>query len=110
MIHNNSRYIGLFIGNKKSLWKALRQLTSSSASGSWLYITVENPPKKLKSLLKRKSIPVKQGQILLSSEFKLREQVVRAKPVIEALEEKVRTMGSHDLMIFIEMPCTNRAS
>ena len=103
MEQNNNRYIGLFVEGKKSLWKALRQLTSANLLRPWLYITDENAPKKLKSLLIRKSIPVKQGQILLSSQFKLREQVVRAKRVIKALEEKIQNIGDSELIIFIEM-------
>lgn len=103
MVQNNNRYIGLFIRNQKSLWKAVRQLTATSEKANWLYITDEHAPQKLRSLLKRKSVAIKKGEILPSSDFQLREQVVRAKPVIEALEKKANNLKVDQHLVFMEM-------
>ena len=99
----NNRYIGLFVQDQKKRWKALRELISLGVYGSLLYISDENTPDKLIVLFKANAVPVKLVQIALSSEFKLREQVVRAKPVMEALEEKVRSMPDLKTIIFVEM-------
>ena len=103
MKKNNENYIGLFISDEDSLLRSLVQLTTSIESGSWIFISDERPLKKVEALFKRGLIAVNEEQILLSSEFKLREQVVRAKPVIEALAEIVKTTKSHNLLIFVEM-------
>ena len=103
MKQNTNRYFGIFIPDENVLYKALLDFTSSAIYDSWLYISDEKLPNKLKTVFKKNSITVKEGQILPSSEFKLREQVVRAKPVIEALEEKIIKIGDRELIIFIEM-------
>lgn len=97
-----NQYIAFFIDSKKSLLKGLTQLINTEKSRSWIYITDEHTPHKLKSLLKRKGISFNNGEILPSSQFKLREEVVRAKPVIEALDKKIGSTSSN-LIIFIEM-------
>ena len=83
MKENNENYIGLFIPDEDSLVKSLVQLTTSIESGSWIFISDERPRKKVKALFKQGSVTVNEGQILLSSQFKLREPVVRARPVID---------------------------
>ena len=103
MKENNENYIGLFIPDEDSLVKSLVQLTTSIESGSWIFISDERPRKKVKALFKQGSVTVNEGQILLSSQFKLREPVVRARPVIDALAEMVKITKSHNLLIFVEM-------
>lgn len=103
MKQNSNCYIGLFIPDEDSLLKSLVQLITSIESGSWIFISDEKPRKKVKALFKQGSITFNEGQILLSSEFKLREPVVRAKPVIEALAEKIKSTESQNLLIFVEM-------
>jgi len=102
MAQNDRRYIGLFIRDKKSLWNTLKQLVTTDNTIRWIYITDEHPPNQLGALLKRNTISLKKGQIIPSSEFNLREQVVRARPVIEVLEEKVGSTSTEQI-IFVEM-------
>lgn len=102
MQQNDNRYIGLFIRDKKSLWKGLQELSKSAPERPWLYITDEHSPNKFKALLQRKGVSIKHGEIVPSSEFRLREDIVRAKPVIASLEEKIST-SEMNLVIFIEM-------
>lgn len=103
MKQHTNRYFGIFNPDENLIYKALLDFTSSTIYDTWLYISDEKLPNKLKIVFKKNLISVKEGQILLSSEFKLREQVVRAKPVIKALEEKILKIGDFELIIFIEM-------
>jgi two-component SAPR family response regulator len=101
----NSHFVGLFIAESKKSWHYIKKMLQQASY--WLYIVDEHQANFVKNSLDLESTGVPQnGDIISSSEFYLREQIVRAKPVIDALEKKI---GSTDpakakqLMIFIEM-------
>jgi hypothetical protein len=82
---NLNQYLGLFFEDKQQLWVQVRKIASKS--NSWIYITDEHLVNEVHESLELKNI-LKKGQVYISSDFHLREQVVRAKPVIEAIKKK----------------------
>lgn len=99
-----SQYLGLFVQQNQIIWPTLSKLCSDSQH--WLYISDEQSTE---VLMKEKSLDeevLPNGYFLDSSEFFLREQVVRAKPVITAIADKIESLfpsSTRKINIFIEM-------
>jgi two-component SAPR family response regulator len=99
-----SHFIGLFNSEEEILWENTSKILSDH--DYWLYIADEHALNYVKTALKIADYAVQNGEIVSSADFYLREQVVRAKPVIEALEQKVNAIvntGNLNLVIFCEM-------
>lgn len=99
-MNDTSRFLGLFFAEKEQLWEEVRKLFD--AGSFWIYITDEHAVNQVKDALDFDNLENK-GEILSSSEFFLREQVVRAKPVIEAIQNKISSYPKENLIIFCEM-------
>jgi two-component SAPR family response regulator len=93
------QFLGLFFTEKDQLWLLVQKLVLGK---DWIYITDEQPISEVKVALEFKNI-LDKGEVLSSNDFYLREQVVRAKPVIDAIENIVSNGQIENLTIFIEM-------
>lgn len=94
-----NNFIAYFYSDKVSIWQNISSLIQNAFV---LYITDENPVPEVKNKLVINE-DNQQIEVLNSSEFYLREQVVRAKPVIKAIEEKIKLIENPEIFIFIEM-------
>jgi two-component SAPR family response regulator len=99
-MYKTDRFLGLFFAEKEQLWSLVREILHTQKD--WIYITDEHSSSQVKEAIDFENINNK-GEVIVSSEFFLREQVVRAKPVIEAIEKTVSLVQHKDLMIFCEM-------
>jgi two-component SAPR family response regulator len=95
-----TQLFGLFFTEKQKLWGQVQKLALQSKS--WIYIADEFPILEVKTALELKRL-LKKGEILSSFDFYLREPVVRAKPVMAAIEKKVAELQTESLIIFCEM-------
>lgn len=93
------QYLGLFIPNQELQWPKVREMSLSFEKA--LYISDQNS---LSDVKKELNIEENFIDVFPSSEFHLRDQVVRAKPVIEAIRSKIEThFQTENLVIFLEM-------
>lgn len=96
----NGNFIGLFFDSLEELHQNLHTLLQTGAS--WAYVCDERPISSVREGFKIHQIELEKGEIIASSEINLREQVVRAKQVVEALEAHWRET-SLPLLLFLEM-------
>jgi DNA-binding SARP family transcriptional activator len=85
-------FIGYFFQENDKLWQAIGNLCLEYPH--IIYIIDEHPSNIIKAVLEDSNF-----EILTTSEIYLREQVVRAIPVIKALEQKI----TEKAIVFIEM-------
>jgi hypothetical protein len=99
-----SHFIGLFNSNEEIMWESTSKIISDY--NNWLFIADEHPLNYVKTALDITDATVQNGEVVSSADFYLREQVVRAKPVIHAIEEKVNSIVNTEnvnLVVFCEM-------
>lgn len=94
-------YIGYFFNNKSELWKEVKNTLQKFQNS--IYVVDEHSISEAKSKLNLEENVTNSIEILSTQDFFLREQVVRAKPVIESLAYKIKVFPTHDLVIFLEM-------
>ena len=99
-MYSIGRYLGFFFADKEQFWVQILELLNSQRS--WIYISDEHTPNQVREAIDFENLDTT-GEIIASSEFFLREQVVRAKPVIEALEKIILATYTENLTIFCEM-------
>lgn len=93
------QYLGLFIPSQDLQWTKVRELSLNFDRG--LYICDQNTISDVKKELDNE---VNFIEVFASSEFHLRDQVVRANPVIEAIKNKIDTQfQTENIVIFLEM-------
>lgn len=93
------QYLGLFIPNQEIQWPIIREISLNYEKK--LYIFDQNSPSDIKREL---NVEESYIDIFPSSEFHLRDHVVRANPVIEAIKVKVdQYFQTQNLIIFLEM-------
>lgn len=100
MERQQQRFWGLFFAKKTSLWHDV--INIMAAYKQWIYIADEHTLTQVREALAMDDLEGK-GEVVASSDFFLREQVVRAKPVIDAIERKVLATEMESLIIFCEM-------
>ncbi len=100
MEQRQQRFLGLFFTEKTSLWRDVINIMDGFRQ--WIYIADEHTVAQVKDIFSTNHIE-DQGEVLSSSDFFLREQVVRAKPVIDAIEKNVALTRHESLVIFCEM-------
>jgi two-component SAPR family response regulator len=99
-----SHFIGLFNSNEEIMWESTSKIISDY--NNWLFIADEHPLSYVKTALDITDATVQNGEVVSSADFYLREQVVRAKPVIHAIEQKVNSIVNTEnvnLVVFCEM-------
>jgi hypothetical protein len=99
-----SHFIGLFNSDEEILWKSTSKIISDY--NNWLFIADEHSLSYVKTVLKMPDAAFQNGEVVSSTDFYLREQVIRAKPVIDAIEQKVNSIVNtekEDLVVFCEM-------
>lgn len=97
-----SNFIGLFLATHNELYEYCKTLILSDVY--WLYVCDENPISVVKENFKNQGINLENGLVLASTELKLRDQVIRTRPVAEALEEKLNnTPVGQNAVLFLEM-------
>lgn len=100
MIGVNGNLIGLFFDSSEELYQNLLSLTNESQN--WVYICDERPVSVVRDGFKQHQLEVSQGSFINSSEVKLREQVIRAKQVVEELTNQW-TIAAGSSTLFLEM-------
>ena len=96
----NGNFIGLFFDASEELLQNLLSLTHESKN--WLYVCDERPVSVVKDGFRQRQLDIDQGSFINSSDVKLREQVIRAKQVVEELENQW-TSGTVPSILFLEM-------
>ena len=91
-----NHFIGYFFHEKNDLWQTVVSLRNSFSEA--IYITDEHTISEAKTNLNDIQI-----EVMSSDDIALREQVVRAKPVISSLQDKIKELLPEQLVIFIEM-------
>jgi two-component SAPR family response regulator len=93
------QYLGLFIPNQEIQWPIIKEVSLNFEKK--LYIFDQNS---LSDIKRELNVEESYIDIFPSSEFHLRDHVVRANPVIEAIKVKVdQYFQTHNLIIFLEM-------
>jgi two-component SAPR family response regulator len=90
-------FIGLFFASEDVLWKGVEGLRTSNRT---LYITDEHSLSQVKTELPETEEVV---EVMPSNEFFLRESVVRARPVVDALTRWVGAENTGPVTVFLEM-------
>lgn len=97
-----SNFIGLFLATHSELYAYCKSLILPQTY--WLYVCDEKPVSVVKENFKTQGIDLERGLLLPSAEFRLRDQVIRAHPVVEALVQKLRDVpADQDTVLFLEM-------
>ena len=91
-----NHFIGYFFHEKNDLWQTVVSFRNSFSEA--IYITDEHTVSEAKTNLNDIQI-----EVMSSDDIALREQVVRAKPVISSLQDKIKEFLPEQLVIFIEM-------
>lgn len=92
-----TKFIGYFFNNKLELWKDVFEF--SKTFKNIIYLADEHTVNKVKYFL-----PLQENfDVVSSNDFYLREEVVRQKPIIEALKAKIEGINNAETVIFIEM-------
>lgn len=93
------QYLGLFIPNQEIQWPIIKEVSLNYEKK--LYIFDQNS---LSDIKRELNVEESYIDIFPSSEFHLRDHVVRANPVIEAIKVKVdQYFQTQNLIIFLEM-------
>ncbi|PIB39501.1 BTAD domain-containing putative transcriptional regulator [Maribacter sp. 4G9] len=80
-------HVGFFFQKEGDQWVGIRQVLGQY--NNWLYITDQYKVSDIECTLKPKNEALPKGVVFPSSDFFLRERVLRAKPFIEALRNKI---------------------
>nr|WP_293833830.1 BTAD domain-containing putative transcriptional regulator [uncultured Arsenicibacter sp.] len=99
MAHSD-RFIGFFSSTEERLWYMVVRMLAAEYS---LYIADEHTVPQVKSAILQDDTSAATVEVLSSAEFLLREQVVRAQPVLDALRRKMAGLPPVRLTIFLEM-------
>jgi DNA-binding SARP family transcriptional activator len=92
-----SRFIGYFFNEKLELWNEVSKISNTFKNK--IYLADEYTVNKVKSFL-----PSEENfEVVSSNDFYLREEVVREKPIIEALKAKIENVNNSETVVFIEM-------
>lgn len=89
-------FIGFFVATPEHLWQGVRALLMPGVS---LYITDQHPVQEVKTALAEE----KTLDVVSSADFHLRESIVRAKPVIDALTRKIEPLLPEPVTVFLDM-------
>jgi two-component SAPR family response regulator len=93
------QYLGLFIAKQEHQWSILREMNRHFENG--MYIYDQNASTNISKEFDEADFSI---EILSSADFHLRDQVVRAGPVIAALKAKVDELfPKNKLVVFLEM-------
>lgn len=97
MNFSKTRFIGYFFNDKQELWMEVSKI--SNTFKNTIYLADEYTVSKVKSFLPSHS----NFDVVSSNDFYLREEVVREKPIIEALKAKIEKVNTAETVVFIEM-------
>ncbi|AEI46895.1 BTAD domain-containing putative transcriptional regulator [Runella slithyformis] len=97
-----SNFVGLFLATHSELYEYCKTLILPGTH--WLYVCDEKPVSAVKENLRTHGMDLENGWVLTSAELKLREQVIRTRPVAEVLEEKLKNGSAlQGTVLFLEM-------
>lgn len=98
-----AKYPGLFFSDYSLLWQQIKRIIG--VHKHWLYVADEQSVTNVKEFFEVELVD-NEGDVVSSGEFFLREQVVRAKPVMKALQAHISAIPAEmqaDSVFFFEM-------
>ncbi len=95
-----SRFIGLFTASEETLWQGVTALLST---GQTVYITDEHTLPQVRAALSVGESESGSVEVVSSAEVYLRESVVRARPVVDALAHRLDELPARPVTVFLEM-------
>jgi len=98
-----AKYPGLFFSDYSLLWQQIKRIIG--AHKHWLYVADEQSVSNVKAFCEVE-LSDNEGDVVSSEAFFLREQVVRAKPVVKALQAHISAIPAEmraDSVFFFEM-------